>query len=127
MMNSQSNTDTGYLAKNPVCFGKRLPAKPTPKPADPTRMRSFMAKFTGAERRASARTRQFKGARMIFNGSDSTMDCTIRNSSRNGHRLMVKSSLNVPKEFALLNTANGEQKNCKVIWRGFEAVGVQYI
>ncbi len=126
-MNYQSNTSTGTLAKNPVCFGKRLPAKPVPKPADPTRMRSFIAKFTGAERRASTRTRQFKGARIIFNSADSTMDCTIRNSSGNGHRLSVKSSLNVPKRFALLNTATGEQNNCKVIWRGFEAIGVKFV
>ena len=78
------------------------------------------------ERRKVPRRRTLKGGRIVINNGHSTFDCTIRNLSDAGTKLIVTSSLAIPNRFELAMD-DGRHFACEVAWRTETELGVQFI
>jgi hypothetical protein len=77
-----------------------------------------------SENRGAQRHRTLKGARIVFNAGNSTIDCTVRNLSAGGAKLDVASVVGIPNSFDLLV---GEQlRACRVAWRSLKQLGVEF-
>jgi hypothetical protein len=80
--------------------------------------------FSTPDHRSKQRHRTLKGARIVFNGGRSTIDCTVRNLSETGAKLEVASVVGVPPTFDL---ALGEElRPCRVVWRTLKQLGVEF-
>jgi hypothetical protein len=79
------------------------------------------------ERRASSRERRLFGAKIVFNNNSSVIDCTMRDLSPQGARLLVASSVGIPDCFDLQITRNGECHPSKVAWRAIDQLGVTFL
>ena len=77
------------------------------------------------EKRDSPRTRALKSGRIMFNHGSSSIDCTIRNLSANGAKLLVENALGLPDEF-LLMCADDRNYKCTVRWRKLNEMGVSF-
>ena len=77
--------------------------------------------------RSVYRVRALKGAQIIFNSGNSTIDCAIRNTSEHGARLEVSSPAGIPDTFYLKDKTSGRIRKCRVIWRKPEAIGVEFV
>ena len=77
------------------------------------------------EHRRATRQRVFKGAKIVFNGGASLIDCTIRDLSETGARARVVSPIGVPDRFTLL-LADGERYACRVVWRRVAEIGITF-
>ena len=78
------------------------------------------------EKRGAVRHRVLKGARIVFNGRRSTVDCTIRNLSEQGAGLEVTSAVGIPQSFDLEIPADGVVRRCRVAWRTERKLGVSF-
>jgi len=76
------------------------------------------------ERRAERRRRQLKPASIVFNHANSVYDCVVRNVSTAGACLAVPYAKTVPAEFEL--RADGSKRDCDVVWRGDDRMGVKF-
>ncbi|HEV7277210.1 MAG TPA: PilZ domain-containing protein [Devosiaceae bacterium] len=79
---------------------------------------------TNSEHRGVPRHRTLKGARIVFNGGRSTIDCTVRNLSVAGAKLDVASVVGVPDSFDL--AMGDELRPCRIIWRTSGQMGVEF-
>lgn len=79
------------------------------------------------ERRANARQRRLNGAKIVFNNNSSVIDCTVRDLSRTGARLLVASPLGIPDWFDLRIDRNGTLYPSKVAWRSGKQIGVSFL
>ena len=70
--------------------------------------------------------RTFKGGSIIF-GVAPAIDCTIRNISETGAALEVKSPVGIPDEFTLLIKPELLKRNCRVVWRLANRIGVHFV
>jgi hypothetical protein len=77
------------------------------------------------EKRSAQRQRTLKGAVIVFNNKNSTLSCTVRNASDGGAQIRVASTLGVPDQFEL-RLSDGTRKNCTVVWRKAEEMGVRF-
>lgn len=73
----------------------------------------------------SPRIRVFKGAKIVFQGRAATIDCTIRNLSESGARLMVASVVGIPDLFELA-VPSEPIRQCRLIWRKTGQIGVAF-
>ena len=78
------------------------------------------------EHRATPRRTTLKGGHIVFNAGRSTIDCTVRNLSRDGAKLVVASLVGIPDDFDLL-LPNTHRQPCRVIWRKAKEVGVEFV
>lgn len=78
------------------------------------------------EKRKSQRRRTLKAAKIIFNDGRSSFDCTVRNISATGALLLVESQLGIPEQFLLLIEADGLRRNCQIIRRASQEIGVRF-
>jgi PilZ domain len=78
------------------------------------------------ERRTQQRMRALKTARIIFNKRSSTIDCTVRNLSARGAKLIVGTQVGIPETFELAFPADGSSRSCKVIWRKDSELAVEF-
>jgi hypothetical protein len=79
-----------------------------------------------SENRRSARLRTYKGGSIIF-GVAAAIDCMIRNMSETGAALEVDNPVGVPNEFTLLIKPEFVKRNCQVVWRSANRIGVQFV
>lgn len=77
------------------------------------------------ERRLSPRLRTLKGARIIYNNGSNTRDCTIRNLSTGGSKLVMETTMGLPENFVLV-LEDGSLRRCTVRWRKFSELGVEF-
>ena len=76
------------------------------------------------ERRHLARSRTFKGGRIVFNDNRSVIDCTVVNMSEKGASLRLPSILGVPDTFEL---HVGDQVHAAwVVWKTDSTLGVMW-
>ncbi|MBV8493313.1 MAG: hypothetical protein JO162_07515 [Alphaproteobacteria bacterium] len=80
----------------------------------------------GAERRIAPRRRVLKNALIVFNSRNCTHRCVILNMSETGAQLKPQDVFGCPKEF-VLKPSLGQERDCEVVWRRGELVGVRYI
>jgi hypothetical protein len=77
-------------------------------------------------RKVVPRARTLKLGKIIFNNRSSTIDCTVRNLSVRGAKLIVGTQVGIPAAFDLTLTADGSSRPCKVIWRKEGEIGVEF-
>jgi hypothetical protein len=76
--------------------------------------------------RSTARGRVFKGAKITFRRRTATIDCTVRDISDGGARLLLASVVGIPDSFEL--TIPGEPvRQCRLVWRKSEQIGVAFV
>lgn len=78
------------------------------------------------ERRASNRSRTFRGGKILFNHRQSVLDCTIRNLSPEGACLQVESLVGIPPAFDLLMDGEHEPRPCRLAWQSDHRAGVEF-
>ena len=77
-------------------------------------------------RRGDRRARVLKSGRIITSDKAPKIDCTVRDLSDAGARLIIPSStFGVPHEFKLKIGDDGP-RDCRVAWRTETAVGVKF-
>ena len=77
------------------------------------------------EHRNVARHRALKGARIVFKGHATTMDCVVRNLSDRGACLKVESPIGIPTSFDLV-LDDASVRQCRVTWRKATQIGVEF-
>ena len=78
------------------------------------------------EARREFRRRTLKGGKIIFNNRQSILDCTIRDLSKAGCRIIVPSQADIPAEFELHLPGSDERFKCRIIWRKQKEAGVKF-
>ena len=86
-----------------------------------------MADSGTPERRSESRPRALKAARLVFNHRSSVINCTVRNLSSRGAKLIVDSQVGIPNGFELEFEAGGPPRPCHVIWRREGEIGVTFV
>jgi hypothetical protein len=81
--------------------------------------------FDTLENRAAVRRKTLKGGRIIFNAGRSTIDCSIRDLSSKGARLLVTSVVGIPNTFDL-SISGTDRQPCRVVWRALKELGVEF-
>jgi hypothetical protein len=81
---------------------------------------------TAADRRRGDRRRVLKSATIIFNGGYCTLGCQILDVSDSGALVMLADVFLCPAEF-VLKPRVGSPRNCEIVWRKSDKVGVRYI
>lgn len=79
------------------------------------------------ERRSSLRKRAFLKGVICFNKRSSTMDCTVRDISEGGARLIVSSAVAVPETFELFIPSKNEYIEARQRWRRGDDLGVEFV
>jgi hypothetical protein len=77
--------------------------------------------------RSSRRARSIFGARIVFNNRCSTVECTVRDFSAQGARLLISSHVTIPDEFVLEIPKKGREYRSRLVWRMPSAVGIRFI
>ena len=54
-------------------------------------------------------------------------NCTIRDQSEGGARLIMEHAITLPHEFRLVNVSDGEAREVQLIWRRGDQVGVKFL
>ena len=78
------------------------------------------------DRRVAKRRQALKKALIVFNNGNCSMGCQILDISDTGAKLAPADIFLCPKEF-VLKPAIGDARNCELIWRRGNFVGVRYI
>lgn len=78
------------------------------------------------DRRKSHRNRTLKGGRIVTNDGRSTFDCTVRNLSDEGAKLVVTSVIGLPHRFRL-SIIDGRDFSCETIWHTETELGVRFL
>ena len=78
-----------------------------------------------AENRRKPRLRTIKGGSILF-GTAAAVECVIRNMSETGAALEVASPTGIPDDFTLLIKPEIIKRECHVVWRTAERVGVRF-
>ncbi|ABE62423.1 hypothetical protein Nham_1603 [Nitrobacter hamburgensis X14] len=68
------------------------------------------------DQRRSNRRRTYLAGRIVFNGRASTMDCLVRNLSRNGAMLEFYGSVIPHHEVDLCILRRGESRRARLVW-----------
>ena len=77
------------------------------------------------EKRRVPRRRALLGAKAIFNGSSSTLNCTVRNLTELGCRLDFVDAVGIPQSFRL-QIMSKPPVACTVIWKSGNQRGVAF-
>jgi hypothetical protein len=78
------------------------------------------------EKRKTARRRVLKVGKIIFADGMRLIDCTIRDMSDNGARLLIANIVGLPDAFHLFEKSSGMVYRASVVWRQPAAVGVKF-
>jgi hypothetical protein len=79
------------------------------------------------ERRKEQRWPAYLGARIVFAGRRTTVDCVVRNTSSGGVRLAVDRAALLPDEFQLQIAKRQVEVAVRTRWRRFGEIGVELV
>ena len=82
---------------------------------------------TETDRRKSRRLQKLLSAKISTNELMSATDCVIRNQSESGCGISVNSTIGVPHHFKLHILNGNIKRECEVIWRQSNMIGVRYL
>jgi hypothetical protein len=89
---------------------------------------------TGAEQRRpssdlrlDSRLRTLLGAQIVFNNRYSSVDCTVRDLSSTGAKVLVSPHVAIPDEFDLDIPQRRRKHRAQIIWRDAEVCGVRFL
>jgi hypothetical protein len=77
-------------------------------------------------KRATQRMRVLKGAKIVALNQWTLLDCTVRDISATGARIVCKDQMAVQKEFRFLVVADNTICNAKVAWRRGDEIGITF-
>ena len=77
------------------------------------------------ERRQVSRHSTLKGARIVFNHGQSSINCVVRNLSATGALLHVETPFGIPEEFELA-LGDGAVSPCHIARRNGKEIGVEF-
>ena len=77
-------------------------------------------------RRAEPRARTLKRGLLVFHDGYSAFDCTVRNLSSRGAKLLFGEAVGVPNHFNLAIRPSHDRRACTVRWRSEGALGVSF-
>jgi hypothetical protein len=79
------------------------------------------------DRRKSRRYSVAHGARIVLDGGSSPQNCRMLDVSAHGARLELETAATLPDKFMLLLSHNGGlRRQCCVVWRSENAVGIEF-
>jgi PilZ domain len=78
------------------------------------------------DKRKAARRRVLKEGKIVFADAMRVIDCTIRDMSPEGARLMIANSVGVPDTFMLYEKSSGLLYPATVAWRQASSLGVKF-
>ena len=84
------------------------------------------SKPPSAERRPKARSRVLLSGIVTYKDGAYSFDCSFRNLSENGARLVVGKNTAFPSEFFLINVRDRVAYECKLVWNKGTEVGVAF-
>ena len=79
------------------------------------------------ERRKTHRDRTYLGARIAFNANNSTMDCLVKDMTRDGARICFESAPAIPDAFDIYLRQSSEPRPARVVWRQANTAGVVFL
>lgn len=79
-----------------------------------------------ANKRVARRQRVLKQGKMLLANNMTVVDCTIRDLSPTGARVLCSDPGVVPNEFRLVFIAERQMRDVKVVWRRPEQMGVHF-
>ena len=88
---------------------------------------SDLGAHPASDLRTSARSRSMIGGKAVFNNRHSILDCTVRDVSTTGAKLVFAAPVSVPDEFDLELPQKGRTHRVRVMWRAAERCGVQFL
>lgn len=78
------------------------------------------------ERRGARRQRVLKGAQLSFNGGYGALECTVRNLSETGARLVFGETSAVPPKFQFRLAGEARRVQATVRWRSMTDIGISF-
>jgi len=79
------------------------------------------------DQRKSRRYSVGHGARIVWDGGSSPQNCRMLDVSAHGARLELETAAMLPDKFMLLLSHDGGlRRECSVIWRSENAVGIEF-
>jgi len=79
-----------------------------------------------SERRHIPRTRVLKGAKIVLNQRASLVDCVVRNLTNTGACIHTQNAATIPERFELALGDLRTFRQCAVIWRAADKLGVVF-
>jgi PilZ domain len=79
------------------------------------------------DRRRSHRRRVLKSALIVFNKGHCTLGCQILDVSDTGALVMPADMFLCPRDEFVLKPRVGSSRDCEVVWRKMDKVGVRFI
>lgn len=79
-----------------------------------------------ANKRRAPRLRVLKQGKIMLPNNLTIIDCTLRDLSDTGAKLLCPDAGAIPNEFRLVLPAGRTMRDAKVMWRRPEIVGVQF-
>jgi hypothetical protein len=76
--------------------------------------------------RAAQRKRILKRGILLMNARHTTLDCSVRDLSEGGARLVLDDASLAPDTFELMIELDGLEAPCQVVWRRRTEVGVKF-
>ena len=77
-------------------------------------------------KRVAPRQRVLKQGKILLPNNMTVIDCTVRDLSETGAKLLCPDPGAIPNEFRLVTTADRTMRDVKVAWRRPDMVGVHF-
>jgi hypothetical protein len=77
------------------------------------------------EKRNSPRHRVMKPGTIGFDGSG--IECLVCNVSPIGAAIEIKGPVSIPESFNLMVVSEQIDRNCRVVWRKYQRIGVAFV
>ncbi len=78
------------------------------------------------DKRKVPRRRVLKEGKIVYADGLRVLDCTIRDISENGARLLIANTVGLPDKFQLFEKSSGLLYPASIAWRQANAIGVQF-
>jgi hypothetical protein len=89
-------------------------------------MKDQNAEPPAAERRPASRARVLLSGIVTYGDGAYSFDCSFRNLSTTGARVMVGKNMQFPSQFFLINIRDRVAYDCKVVWNKGSEIGVAF-
>ena len=78
------------------------------------------------ENRAAARHRIVRNGKIVFANFTMVLDCTMRDISETGAKVIAVKPAEVPEKFRLILITDQVMRDAKVVWRRGREIGVEF-
>jgi PilZ domain len=82
--------------------------------------------LTDENKRVSQRSRVLKGAKIVHLNQWTLTDCTVRDLSETGAKLLCGAPMSIPSNFRFLLPADNTIQDARVVWRREGMIGIEF-